>query len=81
MLVIVAGGAWYGYRYYKSMPERQDLIPTAKVQRSDVVIRAYSRGELKPAEITGARPFHDCTGHTQWPGSGPVSVRAGFAPR
>ncbi len=48
MLVIVAGGAWYGYRYYKAMPERQDLIPTAKVQRGDVVIRAYSRGELKP---------------------------------
>jgi len=48
MLVILAGGAWYGYRYYKSMPERQDLIPVAKVQRGDVVIRAYSRGELKP---------------------------------
>ncbi len=48
MLALVAGGAWYGYRFYKSMPERQDLIPTAKVQRGDVVIRAYSRGELKP---------------------------------
>ena len=30
------------------MPERQDLMPVAKVQRGDVVIRAYSRGELKP---------------------------------
>ncbi|MEO8592178.1 MAG: efflux RND transporter periplasmic adaptor subunit [Candidatus Solibacter sp.] len=49
MLAIVAGGAWYGYSYYKSMPARQDLIPTAKVQRSDVVIRAYSRGELRAA--------------------------------
>src|SRR3954451_18852721 len=48
MLAIVGGGAWYGYRYYKQLPERQDLIPTAKVQRGDVVIRAYSRGELKP---------------------------------
>lgn len=48
LLVVVAGGAWYGYRYYKSMPERQDLVPVAKVQRGDVVIRAYSRGELKP---------------------------------
>ena len=31
------------------MPERQDQIPTAKVQRGDVVIRAYSRGELRAA--------------------------------
>jgi multidrug resistance efflux pump len=49
MLGIVAAGGWYGFRYYKSMPERQDLIPTAKVQRGDVVIRAYSRGELRAA--------------------------------
>jgi hypothetical protein len=31
------------------MPERQDQIPTAKVQRGDVVIRAFSRGELRAA--------------------------------
>jgi Barrel-sandwich domain of CusB or HlyD membrane-fusion len=48
-LAILVGGGWYGYRYYKQMPERQDLIPTAKVQRGDVVIRAYSRGELRAA--------------------------------
>jgi Barrel-sandwich domain of CusB or HlyD membrane-fusion len=48
-LAIVVAGGWYGYRYYKQMPERQDLIPTAKVQRGDVVIRAYSRGELRAA--------------------------------
>ena len=48
-LVILLAGGYYGYRYYKSMPERQDTIPTAKVQRGDVVIRAYSRGELRAA--------------------------------
>jgi hypothetical protein len=48
-LAILVAGGWYGYRYYKQMPERQDLIPTAKVQRGDVVIRAYSRGELRAA--------------------------------
>ena len=48
-LVIVAGGGWYGYHYYKQMPARQEQIPTAKVQRGDVVIRAYSRGELRAA--------------------------------
>src|ERR1035438_9219503 len=48
-LAILVTGGWYGYRYYKQMPERQDQIPTAKVQRGDVVIRAYSRGELRAA--------------------------------
>src|SRR5436305_8229267 len=48
-LVILLAGGYYGYRYFKSMPERQDTIPTAKVQRGDVVIRAYSRGELRAA--------------------------------
>ena len=48
-LAIVAGGGWYGYHYYKQMPARQEQIPTAKVQRGDVVIRAYSRGELRAA--------------------------------
>ncbi len=48
VLAILVAGGWYGYRYYKPMPERQDLIPTAKVQRGDVVIRAFSRGELRP---------------------------------
>jgi len=46
-LAILVAGGWYGYRYYKQMPERLNLIPTAKVQRGDVVIRAYSRGELR----------------------------------
>src|SRR5450755_1366722 len=48
-LAILVAGGWYGFRYYKQMPERQDQIPTAKVQRGDVVIRAYSRGELRAA--------------------------------
>ncbi|MCX6633262.1 MAG: efflux RND transporter periplasmic adaptor subunit, partial [Candidatus Solibacter sp.] len=50
-LVIVAAGCWYGYNYYKQMPARQEQIPTAKVQRGDVVIRAYSRGELRAARV------------------------------
>ncbi len=45
-LAILAAGGWYGYRFLQQLPERQDTIPTAKVQRGDVVIRAYSRGEL-----------------------------------
>ena len=45
LAVLVAGG-WYGYRWYQSLPQRIESIPTAKVQRGEVVIRAYSRGEL-----------------------------------
>ena len=46
VLAILAAAGWSGYRFFKQLPERQETIPTAKVQRGDVVIRAYSRGEL-----------------------------------
>ena len=54
-LAILVAGCWYGYHYYKQMPERQDTIPTAKVQRGDVVIRAFSRGELRAARTVTLR--------------------------
>ncbi|HUI58514.1 MAG TPA: efflux RND transporter periplasmic adaptor subunit [Bryobacteraceae bacterium] len=47
MLAILAAGGWYGYRWYKQMPSHQEQVATAKVQRGDVVIRAFSRGELR----------------------------------
>src|SRR5581483_2196996 len=47
VLVVVAAAGWGGYRFVKQIPERQETVPTTKVQRSDVVIRAYSRGELR----------------------------------
>src|SRR6266542_3772125 len=46
-VLIVAGLAWYGYRFFKQLPQRQEHVPTAKAQKGDVVIRAYSRGELR----------------------------------
>jgi multidrug resistance efflux pump len=46
-VILLAGAGYGGYRYFKSLPERQQQVPTAKVQRGDVVIRAYSRGELR----------------------------------
>jgi HlyD family secretion protein len=45
-LAILVGSGWYGYRWYKSLPERLDTIPVTKVQRGDVIIRAFTRGEL-----------------------------------
>src|ERR1043166_4575932 len=50
-LAILGGGIFYGYRYYKQMPERQDSLPTTKVQKGDVVIRAFSRGELHAIRV------------------------------
>jgi HlyD family secretion protein len=45
-LAILAGLGWGGYRLYRQLPERQETIPTTKVQRGDVIIRAFTRGEL-----------------------------------
>jgi HlyD family secretion protein len=47
VLAILAGAGWGGYRFYKQMPTRLDSIPVTKVQKGDVVIRAFSRGELR----------------------------------
>lgn len=46
-LAILGGLGWGGYRFYKQLPERLDTIPTTKVQRGDVIIRAFTRGELR----------------------------------
>jgi hypothetical protein len=45
--VIVLGAAWYGYRFFKLLPQRQEHVATTKVRKGDVVIRAFSRGELR----------------------------------
>jgi multidrug resistance efflux pump len=56
-LAILAGGGWYGYNWYKNLPSHQVQIATTKVQRSDVVIRAFSRGELHAVRsVTLAAP-------------------------
>jgi multidrug efflux pump subunit AcrA (membrane-fusion protein) len=46
-LAVLAAAAWYGYRFFNQLPQRQENLATAKVQRGDVVIRAFSRGELR----------------------------------
>src|ERR1035438_3634643 len=51
LLAILGGGGWYGYHYYKDRPEKASLIATAKVQRGDVVIRAFTRGQLNAVRV------------------------------
>ncbi len=45
-LAVVGAAGWGLYRYITQLPARQQTIPTATVQRGDVVIRAFTRGEL-----------------------------------
>ncbi|HWB87094.1 MAG TPA: efflux RND transporter periplasmic adaptor subunit [Bryobacteraceae bacterium] len=47
VLAVLAAAGWGGYWFLQQLPERQEKVPTAKVMRGDVVIRAYSRGELR----------------------------------
>src|SRR5713226_458554 len=45
--LVVLGAAYGGYRYFDHMPQKQAPVAVAKVRRGDVVVRAYSRGELR----------------------------------
>ena len=47
LALFVLGAAYGGYKYFERMPQRQLPVATAKVRRGDVVVRAYSRGELR----------------------------------
>jgi biotin carboxyl carrier protein len=43
--VLAAG--WGGYRPFQQMPQRQLQVPTTRVRKGDVIVRSYSRGELR----------------------------------
>ncbi|MCC7174816.1 MAG: HlyD family efflux transporter periplasmic adaptor subunit [Bryobacterales bacterium] len=47
MLGILAGAGWWGYSYVRQMPQRRQEIPLAKVRQGEIVISAFSRGELR----------------------------------
>lgn len=47
LLALIAGGAWYGYSFYKNMPQERETIATTKVRKGDVVVKSYTRGELR----------------------------------
>ncbi len=47
VLIVVAAG-YGGYSFFKKGPDRGNDIATAPVLRGDVVIQAFTRGELKP---------------------------------
>ncbi len=47
ILAVVASAAWYGYRLFQGMTQRQQQVATAKVRRGDVVVRSFTRGEVR----------------------------------
>ena len=48
LLAVLTVAGWYAYGYVRKMPEKQQqAIPVATVRQGDVVIRAFSRGELR----------------------------------
>ena len=47
ILAIVAGAGWGGYRFLRQFEEKQQVVPTTAVRRGDVIIRSYTRGELR----------------------------------
>jgi HlyD family secretion protein len=47
LVLVVIGAAYGGYRYFERLPQKQLPVATAKVRRGDVIVRAFSRGELR----------------------------------
>src|SRR5215472_1390653 len=47
LLLLILGAAYGGYRYFERLPQKQAPVATAPVRRGDVVVRAFSRGELR----------------------------------
>lgn len=46
-LIVLGAVGWGGYLLFNSMPQRQSSIPTTKVRQGDVIVRSYTRGELR----------------------------------
>lgn len=48
LLVVVLAGAGYGiFRFFQNIQSKQAVVPVTKVRRGDVVVRSFTRGELR----------------------------------
>jgi hypothetical protein len=47
VVAAVAGAAWYGYRAFRELSQTREQIATTRVRRGDVIVRSYTRGELR----------------------------------
>ncbi len=46
-LVVAVAAGWGAWRFFRQFEEKQQPVPTTAVRRSDVIIRSYTRGELR----------------------------------
>ena len=47
LVAVLLGGGYGIYRLVQGMPGRTSSIPTTKVRKGDVVVRSFTRGELR----------------------------------
>lgn len=47
VLLVLVGGGYAAFLVYKQLPQAQDSIATVAVRQGDVVVRSYTRGELR----------------------------------
>jgi len=47
IIVILLGAGYWAYSYVRQLPQRRQDVPTSKVRQGEVVISAFSRGELR----------------------------------
>src|SRR5262249_62097169 len=65
LVLVVLGAAYGGYRYFERPPQKQLSVATTKVRRGDVIVGAFSRGELRAgrsATPTAPNPFFTLRG-------------------
>ena len=46
-VVLLLGMGWGAYRFFQGLPSRQIQTPVSKVRQGDVVVRTFTRGELR----------------------------------
>src|ERR1039457_1584102 len=49
LVAILLGGGWWAYAFFRDLPKTQAQIATTTVRRGDVVVRSFTRGELRAA--------------------------------
>jgi HlyD family secretion protein len=47
LVAVLAGAGYAAWRYIQKMPSRHATLPTTRVRQGDVVVRSFTRGELR----------------------------------
>lgn len=52
VLVAVVAAGWGAWRFFRQFGEKEQVIAVTSVRRGDVVIRSYTRGEMRAVRST-----------------------------